>query len=29
MQKLFENSKAIVDGTSEELFKKGLCVVQL
>ncbi len=26
MQKLFENSKAIVDGTSEELFKKGLCV---
>ncbi|MGE4444662.1 MAG: UDP-N-acetylbacillosamine transaminase [Candidatus Altimarinota bacterium] len=26
MQKLFENSKAIVDGTSEELFNKGLCV---
>ena len=26
MQKLFENSKAIVDGTSKELFKKGLCV---
>lgn len=26
MQKLFENSKAIVDGTSEELFAKGLCV---
>jgi UDP-N-acetylbacillosamine transaminase len=26
MQKLFENSKAIVDGTSEELFEKGLCV---
>ena len=26
MQKLFENSKAIVDGTSEELFSKGLCV---
>lgn len=26
MQKLFENNKAIVDGTSEELFNKGLCV---
>ena len=26
MQKLFENSKTIVDGTSEELFKKGLCL---
>ena len=26
MQKLFKNNKAIVDGTSEELFKKGLCV---
>jgi len=26
MQKLFSNAKAIVDGTSEELFKKGLCV---
>ena len=26
MQKLFENNKAIVDETSEELFKKGLCV---
>jgi UDP-N-acetylbacillosamine transaminase len=26
MQKLFKNSKAIVDGTSEELYKKGLCV---
>lgn len=26
MQKLFENNKAIVDGTSEELFSKGLCV---
>jgi len=25
MQKLFENAKAIVDGTSEELFRKGLC----
>lgn len=26
MQKLFENNMAIVDGTSEELFEKGLCV---
>ncbi len=26
MQKLFENSKRLVDGTSEELFQKGLCV---
>lgn len=26
MQKLFENSKAIVDGTSEELFNHGICV---
>jgi len=26
MQKLFKNNKAIVDGTSEELFEKGLCV---
>lgn len=26
MQKLFENSKAIIDGTSEKLFEKGLCV---
>jgi len=26
MQKLFSNAKAIVDGTSEELFAKGLCV---
>ena len=26
MQKLFQNSKAIIDGTSEELFAKGLCV---
>jgi UDP-N-acetylbacillosamine transaminase len=26
MQKLFVNSKAIIDGTSEELFVKGLCV---
>ncbi len=26
MQKLFENNKAIVDGTSEELFNKGLCL---
>ncbi|PUE63746.1 UDP-N-acetylbacillosamine transaminase [Arcobacter caeni] len=26
MQKLFENSKSYLDGTSEELFKKGLCV---
>jgi len=26
MQKLFSNAKAIVDGTSEELFNKGLCV---
>jgi UDP-N-acetylbacillosamine transaminase len=26
MQKLFENNQAIVDGTSEELFAKGLCV---
>lgn len=26
MQKLFSNSKAIVDGTSEKLFAKGLCV---
>ncbi|WP_419765607.1 MAG: aminotransferase class V-fold PLP-dependent enzyme [Arcobacter sp.] len=26
MQKLFEHNKVFVDGTSEELFKKGLCV---
>lgn len=26
MQKLFANSKAIIDGTSEELFEKGLCL---
>lgn len=26
MQKLFENSKSYLDGTSEELFQKGLCV---
>ena len=26
MQKLFENSKSYLDGTSEELFEKGLCV---
>lgn len=26
MQKLFSNAKAIADGTSEELFNKGLCV---
>jgi UDP-N-acetylbacillosamine transaminase len=26
MQKLFSNAKAITDGTSEELFNKGLCV---
>lgn len=26
MQKLFENSKAITDGTSESLFSKGLCL---
>ena len=26
MQKLFENAQAKVDGTSEELFAKGLCV---
>lgn len=26
MQKLFENSKSYLDGTSEELFKKGLCL---
>lgn len=26
MQKLFESSKTYLDGTSEELFKKGLCV---
>lgn len=26
MQKLFGNSKAIIDGTSEELFEKGLCL---
>lgn len=26
MQKLFENAKAVVDGTSEQLFNTGLCV---
>ncbi len=26
MQKLFENSKRLVDGTSEDLFQRGLCV---
>ena len=26
MQKLFENNMAFVDGTSEEFFKKGLCL---
>ncbi|KIM12223.1 MAG: aminotransferase DegT [Sulfurovum sp. FS08-3] len=26
MQKLFSNAKAVTDGTSEELFNKGLCV---
>ena len=26
MQKLFENSKSYLNGTSEELFEKGLCV---
>ncbi len=26
IQKLFSNAKAAVDGTSEELFEKGLCV---
>lgn len=26
MQKLFQNSKVIIDGTSEELFTKGLCL---
>jgi len=26
MQKLFKNNQAMVDGTSEELFAKGLCV---
>jgi UDP-N-acetylbacillosamine transaminase len=26
MQKLFENSKSILNGVSEELFSKGLCL---
>lgn len=26
MQKLFENSKSVLNGVSEELFKKGLCL---
>ena len=26
MQPVFKDAKAIVDGTSEELFKKGLCL---